>query len=253
MLGAEGSGMMGESTNQPNAPQTGKRGTWGPSTGGPSGQRGGRHLWRGVLAIVLGCALLAVLLAQVVIPYTRYERVHDIPNPVWGILDQGYTFTPATAGKLNPMLLTIRPDQVLLRYLQDYLQVAGTYPCAPDLASYDNLSDPVLTGQTRTCPVHRPVAQIVINHVYVGKIGTEGGWPGAIVCYTIVYASGAKWTHLEYLNANQFAFYYRSAVRLTCWGSVGILGLYPRVVSNLPHGINYPVTTVAGREYRCQP
>lgn len=248
--------MMGESTNLPNAPQTSKRGKQGPSTGRFGGQRGGRHLWRGALAIVLGCALLAVLLAQVAIPYTRYERVHDIPNPVWGMLTRDYTYTPATAARLNPVLLKTRPDLLMLRYIHDYIQVAGTFPCPSDLTGSTQAmkNDPVLAGRVRRCPTQRRVTAVVIDSVLVGPLIGDIGAPGALVSYTITYADGTRLASQELLWAHQGQPYFLSSTQLTCWDSLGIGALYPKIVPQIPSGVRYTATAPNGdSSYPCQP
>jgi hypothetical protein len=192
---------------------------------------------------------------SLLIPYAQYERTHDIPNPVWGAFTKSYTYTPATADKLNPILLKTRPDLVVLEAIHDYVQLSGAYPCAPYLTSYTTISDPILIGQARTCPVKRPVTDIVVTGVYVGIIGPDIGSPGAVVTYTVHYGDGSSWTSQEDLDANQYQQYYLSYVKLTCWGSIVITLLYTHglPVSRVPSGAEYTVRTPGNISYHCKP
>lgn len=219
-------------------------------------QRQRRNRWFAITGVILASMLACALWASLLTTYAQYERMHDIPNPIWGVFTRSYTYTPATAAALNPALLKTRPDLIFLRYAHDYIQLAGTYPCAPDLSTYTPVSDPILSRQARACPVKRLVTGIVVTQVYVGIVGPDVGMPGAVVRYTVSYADGTRWSEREYLGANQSQMYYLSHIHLTCWDSVGITALYTYVLSlsRVPSGVAYSGLTPNGEiAYRCKP
>ena len=77
------------------------------------------------------CSLLSVWL----IPYAQYKSSHDIPNPFWGVFGKTVTYTPEQ-GHPVPISWIHVPEAVVLQYIADYQKLAGTYPCALDLANY---------------------------------------------------------------------------------------------------------------------
>ncbi|HEU5439563.1 MAG TPA: hypothetical protein VFU88_09760, partial [Ktedonobacterales bacterium] len=70
-------------------------------------------------------------------------------------------------------LLDSRPEQIVAQYLADYIAVAGTFPCAADLASYPfrdiHVGDQFLLGHG--CRVQRPVASATVLSVWVHHKG----------------------------------------------------------------------------------
>jgi hypothetical protein len=175
---------------------------------------------------------------------------------VWAIVNKSFSYTPATAA-LDPSLLATRPDALVLRYIQDYIQIAGTYPCGQNenLAYYDESRDAVLNGEIRVCPFPRPVAAVTIDHVYVGIIGPDTGFPEAIVGFTITYADGSRWTNAQYLTTYQNTSYDLAYLHLTCWGSFATTLFYPDVDPHIPNGAAWidPHVPENADVVRCQP
>jgi hypothetical protein len=71
-------------------------------------------------AVVVGCGAGSTLFAA---------RYHEVPN-VFTL--PSITYTPEH-GPANELLLASRPEQVFQRYVEDYIHLAGTYPCLADL------------------------------------------------------------------------------------------------------------------------
>lgn len=195
---------------------------------------------------------IAVLLAVVVlVGYGSYELSHDLPNPYWGIFDTSYSYTfedgPPGAG-----LVDIRPDEIVSRFIHDYIGVAGTFPCLAVLASYGTAlftQTPVYRGEA--CPVHRPVAAVHIGttRVYTTwrTIPLFAGTPEAYVSFRIDYEDGE---HLEdrfqllsnfgvFADTEQSQWYFRTQIHVKCWTLFQAEGFYPYVVPVLPRGLIY--------------
>jgi hypothetical protein len=219
----------------------------------PRQRRHRRLVWIAVVGVVLAGVVACLLYGVVQDSYLNYERTHDIPNPQWGIYTRSYTYTPATADKLSPLLLKTRPDQIVLQDIHDYIQLAGTYPCVTDLADYSYFVDPILSRESRSCSVQRPVTDVTVTKVYVGILG-PGGAPGANVSYVVTYADGTQWTNEDVLNAVQYQQYFASYIHLTCWDSEVITVLYSYIlpVSQVPNGVEYSVQTPTTTEYLCK-
>lgn len=206
---------------------------------------------RRLLRIMVGIGVVGAALAALLFnPHALYERTHDVPNPYWGLFNGTYSYTPQQ-GLPSPDLLDTPPDTVVLHYIRDYISVAGTYPCAQDLAGYADLDlhvgDPVLLGHV--CSVHRPVADVAALEVSVGRRGTSIDASRAMVTvrYRVAYADGEAWTAAMQLFPERRQGYFAASIHLNCWDSLETLLLYPRIVSTVPRGIQY----VDGSTERC--
>lgn len=217
--------------------------------------RGGRSLriqHRRRTAIVVGAA---GMLFALMVGYIRYEMTHDLPNPYWGIFGTSYTYT-FQEGPPGVGLVDTRPDEIVSRYIHDYIGVAGTFPCVATLATYGQdpfPADPVRSG--KHCTVNRLVAGVHIGSTHVITIRRalpiSSGSPAAIVSYRIDYIDGE---HLEgefQLIADLFRSqpYFRTQIHANCWFFFEALGFYPYVVTQPPRGIEYHITGEA--DTRC--
>lgn len=193
-------------------------------------------------SILVLCALVSIWL----VPTAQYQSSHNIPNPFWGVFGKTVTYTPEQ-GPPSPDLVVTRPEAVVLAYIADYRKLAGTYPCAQDLAHYDDAHDPVLRGQP--CSVHRPVISVTVRSVllgpyeyYPGGFGFGVGLfepPHAEVRVEIRYADGTQHAMDITVNPLQYESYWFTYLHQDCWGSPGILSLYPDIVPQVPKGANY--------------
>ncbi|HET8908160.1 MAG TPA: hypothetical protein VFN11_14470 [Ktedonobacterales bacterium] len=195
-------------------------------------------------ALALGMSLLVLggLLSVWLIPYVQYQSSHNIPNPFWGVFGKTITYTPEQ-GPPGPELLDSRPEGVILHFIADYQKLAGTYPCAQDLALYDDAHDPVLDGHS--CAVHRPIAFVSVRSVQIGPaeyapevVGPFRGVQGD-VHVEIAYTDGTRHTMTLSVRPNKYQYYWFTYLHLDCWGSIGISSLYPKQVPQVPKGAEY--------------
>jgi hypothetical protein len=159
-----------------------------------------------------------------------------------GIPDQLFrtslTYTPQQ-GPPNPALLDSRPERVALRYVADYLKLAGTFPCVQDLSQYLKHRDPVLAGQP--CHISRPVASYAATSVTIRTTGLFGGPPEAVVILVVHYTDGEQWTDTyfgmrpDHYGTLPFIFYFH----LDCWASYDTLQMFGRLVPDIPPGASY--------------
>ncbi len=157
----------------------------------------------GVVAAVLVSCLVAVLLVPV--------RTRGIPD---AFFRTSITYTPEQ-GPPNPALLDSRPEQIVQRYLADYIGLAGTYPCLQDLSSvYDDLQDPVLHGQP--CPVTRPVASFRVTAVTIRSHGLAER-PEATVSVIVTYTDGRQWTGTIGMFPDRYLNLVLIYLHLDCW------------------------------------
>ncbi len=196
----------------------------------------------GLLLSLALCTLMVVLS----LPSIRYEMAHDIPNPWWGI----FSYVPEQ-GPPSPVLLDTRPETVVEQYIADYVRVAGTYPCVAsltavsdpgDFASYEINTDPILRP-TGTCTVHRPVASMRMTAVFVGVLGVDTGVNGAIVNFSLTYATGEHWSNRLILRPYRMTRYYLAFIHQDCWDISGAIWLYyrfyPQPITRRPKGLAY--------------
>ncbi len=214
-----------------------------PETSLPIGDRGSpRAQHKRRTAIVVGA--IGLLLALMV-GYIRYEVAHDLPNPSWGIFGTGYTYT-FEAGLPGVGLVDTRPDEIVSRYIHDYIGVAGTFPCVAALATYGD--DPFAPDPVRSrkpCTVHRPVAAVHIGTTRVSTfwqvLPVFSGSPEAYVSYRIDYVDGE---HLErdiHLigDRERSQPYFRTRIHVKCWFSIDTWAFYPNIVAQPPRGVEY--------------
>jgi hypothetical protein len=181
---------------------------------------------------VIWWALLNTLLALFII-LSMYFQDKDLPNPFWGIYDPAYSYQPQD-GPPGKELMDVRPETIWRQYIQDYIQVAGTYPCADSLDVYrqDDLQghqqDPVLNGKPCLAK-RRIVASVQIERITVerGAVGINGF--AATISYTIHYSDATQWSDFAVLNPNQGENYLRAYIHLRCWSSVDTIFFYFRV------------------------
>jgi hypothetical protein len=145
-------------------------------------------------------------------------------------------------GPANPLLLASRPERIYQRYLDDYIHLAGTFPCVENLGLpyFDFFTDPVLDG--KTCPVTRPVASYTITRVTIRDHGLFKV-SDALVHVTVTYVNGARWDYDQVLipdeYQNAWAVFW---THLDCWSFLGGLLLFGRLVPDIPAGAAYSVT-----------
>lgn len=172
-------------------------------------------------------------------PLALYERVNNLPNPFWGLLNGGYTYTPQQ-GPPGPGLLDSRPEDALLAYLHDYIGVAGTYPCVQNLAQWQatgsSYADPMPEGQH--CAVQRAVLSAIATLVVIEGPSFEHE-PGAQVTFRIRYSDGEALSATAYFTARNGQHYLQAAVHLDCWENVDMLFFYPNVVAHAPPHVAY--------------
>lgn len=203
---------------------------------------------RKALALGMGLLVLGGFLSVWLIPYAQYQSSHNIPNPFWGVFGKTVTYTPEQ-GPPSPELLDSRPEGVILHLIADYRTLAGTYPCAQDLALYDDAHDPVLDGQP--CAVHRPVASVRVRSVLLGPYhNSPGGFgfgvglfepPHAEVHVEITYADGTQHAMTLVVVPRRYESYWLSYLHQDCWGSLSISSMYPHLVAQVPQGVNYGI------------
>lgn len=199
-------------------------------------------------AIVVGAA---GLLFALMVGYTRYELTHDLPNPSWGIFGTSYTYT-FEAGPPGVGLVDTRPDEIVSRYIHDYIGVAGTFPCVAALATYETdlfAPNPVRRGEV--CSVHRPVAAA---HIGTTRVSTTwrtvpllAGTPEAYVSFRIDYEDGEHLERVFHLESGigiladegQSQWYFRTQIHVKCWSLFEADGFYPSVVAEPPRGLEY--------------
>lgn len=153
-----------------------------------------------------------------------------LPDPFF---NTSVTYTPSN-GPPNPILLDTRPETVIAAYLDDYIRLAGTYPCAQDLSSFDStraiLSLP--------CPVHRPVASYVITSVMIVPQGLLEE-PYADVRFTMRYQDGTHWASEIDLVPDDYSLFGYFFVHLDCWSSIETFQMFGRLVPDAPRGARY--------------
>ncbi len=195
---------------------------------------------------------IAVLLAVVVlVGYGSYELSHDLPNPYWGIFGTGYSYT-FEAGPPGAGLLDTRPDEIVSRFIHDYIGVAGTFPCLAVLTSYGTAlfaQNPIYRGEA--CPVHRPVAAVHIGTTRVYTIWRTipllAGTPEAYVSFRIDYEDGERLENRFQLlsgdgifkGTGQSQWYFRTQIHVKCWSLFEAEGFYPNRVAEPPRGVEY--------------
>lgn len=194
------------------------------------------------LSVVASCLVAA---GALLVPHARYELAHDVPNPYWGLFSKSFSYTPGQ-GPPSPLLLDTRPDDLTRRYIADYIQAAGTYPCAQDPAAYRFDQDPFLRDGV-PCAVHLPVAAVEVESVYVGIAGPDFGGPRAFVRYQVFYQDGRRWADTFQMAPDSHQQYFLGYIHLTCWF---LPELYPRVVPAIPHGVAY--VPLDGGPDKCQ-
>lgn len=210
-------------------------------------ERRRRWLWPS-FAIVLLLVLVAAL-----VPHAGYELTHDLPNPYWGIFPVSYSYTPEQ-GPPGAGLMETRPDEISLQFIQDYISVAGTFPCVTSLASYSDESDagdPVLDGSGKPCEVQRPVHEVRITLVQVdAAFKSLRSIPEATVHYRITYTDGEQLagSFLLIPDLNRSQPYYLTYIHANCW----FLGqasfeFYPDTGREPPRGLDYFTAHLAAR------
>src|SRR5689334_8498200 len=103
-----------------------------PEPPSPIGDRRSSHVQhRGRTAVIVGST---VLLLALLISYIHYEVAHNLPNPYWGIFGTSYSYS-FEAGPPGVGLVETRPDEIVSRYIHEYIGVAGTFPCVAALAT----------------------------------------------------------------------------------------------------------------------
>lgn len=203
------------------------------------------HRLRGVgqryrpVALVL---LLGVLAGSgVLVAHGRYEVSHDIPNPFWATFNETYSYTPGGTSP-NLTLFDVAPDTVVHQYLEDYIAVAGTYPCVSDPTQYDvpnaNEPDPVISGQP--CTIKRSVGSIAILEVTVTTetAGPLAGFPKATVRYEVRYPSSAALVGTITFWALRYQSYFRAWTHATCWRGGYLLFFYDSHPTFHPKGVD---------------
>lgn len=197
---------------------------------------------RKTLALGVSLLVLGGLLSVWLIPYAQYQSSHNIPNPFWGVFGKTVTYTPEQ-GPPSPVLVDSRPEAVMLQYIADYQKLAGTYPCAQDVANYVTSMDPVLIGQP--CLVHRPVVSVGVRLVQVGAAASSPGGmgpfepPQAEIHLMIIYAGGTQYAMTISMFPIRYDKYWFSYLHMDCWDSSGIADMYPRLVAQAPSGAHY--------------
>ncbi len=202
-----------------------------------------------VAGVLLLCSLVSVWL----VPYGRHQSTHDIPNPFWSAFNKAYTYSP-DQGPPNPDLLDSRPEAVVLQFIADYRKVAGTYPCAQNLAHYDPYSyvDPVLFSQNELepapakppCAVHRPVAAVIASSVHVGRAFSPGVIPPfsgeqAEVSIEIRYTDGTQYETTMIVTPKRYQMYWFAYIHLDCWDFIGLDAFYQNTRMPFPKNALY--------------
>lgn len=166
----------------------------------------------------------------------------SVPDPLF---EHSVSYTPDN-GPPNPALLDSRPDTIVMRYLTDYLRLAGTYPCIQDLHQYIVTDDPVLNGHA--CPVNRPVARYAVTLVTIQPYGLfEVSY--AQVQILVTYRDGTRFVSeidLDPGSVQHVGIYF---LHLDCWSSLDTLIMYPDLVPDIPIGAEYEPQE---GQYRCK-
>lgn len=199
-------------------------------------------IFRSIAIGISGVVVISLVL------FGRFQSNHNIPNPYWGIFNPTYTYA-VNVGPPAKDLLDSRPETIVAQYIQDYIAVAGTYPCTSDFPFYDAQIgnqhyrvDPVLDN--KPCLIKRQVQQIAMQSVRV----TNKYWTTyAYVTFTITYVDGESWTHTQYIIPQQTQSYFRTFIHLTCWYFLDELDLYDtfsKTGRSLPttKGLSYTVS-----------
>jgi hypothetical protein len=195
----------------------------GPSTppGDATGLGCARLVLLAAVALLLICCVLPAVLTQ------------GLPDPLFRT---SITYTPQQ-GPTNPLLLDSRPERIVLRYVADYLSVAGTYPCAQDLSQYAELDDPVLADQP--CHIRQPVASYAVTSVTIRTRGVLGGAPEAVVILVVHYTDDQQWTHSFGLYPDRYQNLLGIHVHLDCWFTFETLAMFGDLVADIPPGADY--------------
>lgn len=203
----------------------------------PTSAEYARHRKSRTRWLIVGAIISVLLTALYSVSTTlgRYEMSHDIPNLWWGIFNGSYSYTPEQ-GPPSPELMVTRPDTIIARYLSEYIDFAGTYPCVQNLARYDIPYDPVLNGGA--CDVKRPVVDYQITGVNVQRRGPQSGFK-TTVSSVIHYADGTEYPHEFYMLADERDPYWLSFIHLNCWASPETLFFFDLVISDTPTGASY--------------
>jgi hypothetical protein len=172
-------------------------------------------------------------------------RYQAVPN---AFTLRSITYTP-DHGPSNSLLLTSRPERILQQYLDDYVHLAGTYPCQADLSRlYDEDTDPVLSGQP--CAVVRPVASVAITRVTILAQGLVRQ-PSARLHIVVTYTSGERWEHDQGMIPDEYQLGWGIFwTHLDCWSSLGTLELFGKLVPDIPAGADYVGPHLA--EFHCK-
>ena len=208
----------------------------GGNAGAPA--RRGSHRWGVIVAVVASALIMGCITAGSLGATTALTGLPD------KFFNTSVTYTPRQ-GPPNPILLDSRPDIIIEAYLDDYIRLAGTYPCAQDLARFDSND----AGFPLPCPVHRPVASYVITSVTIEPQPLESE-PLAIVRFVMTYQDGTRWASDLGMVPDKyprFAFFF---IHLDCWGSLETLEMFGRLVPEIPHGAEY--SEAAPWLYACQ-
>jgi hypothetical protein len=203
----------------------------GPSPARSRATQPGR--WGCIWLLVIAVVLVGCLGANLLI-HTQYRDVPNLFGP------HQITYTPAK-GPASASLLATRPERIYQRYLDDYLHLAGTYPCLADLPlSFDNITDPVLQG--KPCHVTRPVASLAITAVTIVERGL-GQPQRALLQIQVTYTDGTKWAREAAMDPGEdhlaWGSYY---TQLDCWSSFDTLQMFGRLVPDIPIGAQYLVS-----------
>jgi hypothetical protein len=176
----------------------------------------------GAVALLLVCCVLVPVLTQ------------GIPDQLFRT---SITYSPQQ-GPPNPVLLDSRPEHIALRYVADYLRLAGTYPCFQDLSQYFEDLDPVLAGQP--CRISRPVASYAVTSVTIRTRGLLGGLPVAQVILVVHYTDGRQWTDTYFgMDPDRHVTLPFIDFHLDCWFTFGTLQMFGRLVPDVPPGAEY--------------
>jgi len=197
----------------------------------------------GVTDVVLLCVLLLLGV------YGHYETTHDIPNPFWTFFNGTLTYTPEQGPPAG--LFRSRPDEITRQALTDYIRVAGTFPCAEDLDTYDLYNDPFLLRKQNPCTVTRPVASFAITSVTMVRGGSEHG-TFFDVHFRVVYADGQSHDFSIFMIPHQHDTYWLTMSNMDCWDGA-LSDLYPDIVPQVPPGVAYYGAGPNGGEvtFRC--
>lgn len=212
-----------------------------PSDPAPRSSPTPRMRRRGVLLLLGLLALCAAVIALVYGPLLA----QGVP-----VGEQRVTYTPPQ-GPTSPILLDSRPDEILRQYLTDYIRLAGTYPCARNPTSYEEIADPLLS--TGHCGIIRsPVASFLITSVTIQAHGLLSR-PRALVNLTVRYRDGSQWNTEIEMIPDEMQGPWPFATHLTCWFGAGTLLMFGQLTPDIPSGAEYAVGDSSPPMYRCKP